>query len=110
MKILSTLILMTISTFAFADVEFNHSGFITVPAADAIKAEAGYSELMDKVNAKLEAENSSYSYEEVKSVSSIVAKEVNSCKEGSFVEILECKQNIADLAEVLAQDVIKTHK
>ena len=66
--------------------------------------------MVDKVNTTLQANKSRYSYEEVKAVSSEIAKEVNSCKEGTFVEILDCKQNIADLTEQLTADVIKAHK
>ncbi|CAH0134324.1 MULTISPECIES: hypothetical protein [Pseudomonas] len=111
MKTLATLILMTVSTIAFAEPTFsNPTSFNIIPEAQAVQVTAEYEAMVDKVNTTLQANKSGYAYEEVKAVSSIVAKEVNSCKEGTFVEILDCKQNIADLAEQLTADVIKSHK
>jgi len=111
MKILSTLILMTVSAFAIAEPTFsNPTSFNIIPEAQAVQVTAEYEAMVEKVNTTLQANKSGYSYDEVKAVSSVVAKEVNSCKEGAFVEILECKQNIADLTEQLTADVIKNHK
>lgn len=111
MKTLTTLILMTVSTLAFAEPTFsNPTSFNIIPEAQAVQVTAEYEAMVEKVNTTLQANKSGYSYEEVNAVSSVVAKEVNSCKKGAFVEILECKRNIAELAEQLTIDVIRTHK
>lgn len=111
MKTLATLILMTVSTIAFAEPAFsNPTSFNIIPEAQAVQVNAEYTALVEQVKANLEANHSGYTHEEVKAVSSVVAKEVNSCKEGAFVEILECKRNIAELTEQLTIDVIRNHK
>lgn len=102
---------MTVSAFAIAEPTFSNPQNLTmIPASRAVEVTAEYIALIEKVNATLEANKSGYSYEEVKAVSSVIVKKINSCKKGSYVETLDCKQNRADLTEVLTQDVIKSNK
>lgn len=115
MKILSTLILLAVTTSAFADSEIsNPKPFSIVPEGVAVNLEVRYEAMIDKAETTLKALDSIYSYEEVKAVSTAVIDKENLCDKDThnrqFVEILECKKNIADLTEQLTQDVMKKHK
>lgn len=111
MKTLITLILMTVSTIAFAEPVFsNPTSFSIVSEAQAVELNAEYTALIGKVNANLEANHSGYTEEEIRTASSAVAKSINDCKSGTFVEILDCKRTIGDLTDTLTTDVIKSHK
>lgn len=111
MKTLAILILMTVSTIAFAEPAFsNPTSFNIIPEAQAVQVNAEYTALVEQVKANLEANHSGYTEEEIRAASSAVAKSINDCKSGTFVEILECKKNIGDLTETLTADVIKSIK
>lgn len=111
MKTLITLILMTVSTIAFAEPVFsNPTSFSIVSEAQAVELNAEYTAMIEKVKANLEANHSGYTDEEIRAASSVVAKSINDCKSGTFVEILDCKRNIGDLTETLTADVIKSLK
>lgn len=115
MKIILTLILMTISTLTYAKpVLSNPESFNLVQVEVAGRIEVEYAELISKVNTILQENNSAYTVENVRAVSTAVLSEEDLCDKEisprSYVEKLECKKTIADLIEKMSADVIKYYK
>jgi hypothetical protein len=109
MKLLTSIVLLTLSTFTFASEEpkqFAPFSIVTKEVSD--KLHSDYSSMVDSIIHISKRTDYAYSEADIKKAATIVATEYSPCKYTQRIDLLECQSTRDDLIRYLTDSVMES--